>query len=217
MTGSPQDAPPGSPVPRDPGSDPVVDPLLVRLRRREEAAFSEFVRQNQDQVFGIVFRYLRNRAEAEDVAQEVFVTVFKSIEGFRGESKISTWLFRIATNHAKNRLRYRGRRAHGRHREFEAVAEYAVDDGGVLGERPPRPDEAAAGYELEGTIGNALATLDPDHRKLIVLREIEGRTYEEMITMTGLAPGTLKSKLHRARHALMEAVQRQGGNRDDQG
>jgi len=85
--------------------------LIARLRQREEAAFNEVVRLHGDKVFNLVLRMVGTRAEAEDIAQEVFVTVFKSIETFRGESKFTTWLLRIAANHSKNRIKYLARRS----------------------------------------------------------------------------------------------------------
>ena len=85
--------------------------FLTRLRARDERAFQELVRDYGDRVFNLVLRMVGNRAEAEDIAQEVFVTVFKSIETFRGESRFSTWLLRIAANHSKNRIKYLARRA----------------------------------------------------------------------------------------------------------
>src|SRR5215510_12998405 len=84
--------------------------LLRRLRDRDERAFRELVQAHRDKVFNITFRMLGNRAEAEDVAQEVFIAVFKTIGDFREESKFSTWLYRIAVNHCKNRIKYINRR-----------------------------------------------------------------------------------------------------------
>src|SRR3982751_3364369 len=90
--------------------------LLKRLRDRDERAFRELIAAHRDRVFNITFRMLGNRAEAEDVAQEVFVQVFKTIETFRGDSKFSTWLYRIAINQSKNRIKYHARR-HERDRD----------------------------------------------------------------------------------------------------
>src|SRR6266436_1637878 len=84
--------------------------LIARLKNRDEHAFNEEVRAHGDKVFSLVYRMIGNRAEAEDLAQEVFVTVFKTVDSFRGESKFSTWLLRIAANHCKNRIKYLARR-----------------------------------------------------------------------------------------------------------
>src|SRR5262249_33213096 len=96
---------------RTPYTMSVPERLLpARLRERDEDAFAEIFEQYKDKVFGLIYRMLGNRPEADDVTQEVFVTVFKNIEGFRGEAKFSTWLLRIAANQAKNRIKHLARR-----------------------------------------------------------------------------------------------------------
>src|SRR5579871_1714459 len=84
--------------------------LIGRLKERDPSAFDEIVRRYGDKVFSLIYRMLGNRHEAEDVAQEVFITVFKTVDTFRGEAKFSTWLLRIAANHSKNRIKYLARR-----------------------------------------------------------------------------------------------------------
>lgn len=182
--------------------------LVVRLKKRDEAAFNLFVRTYQERVFALVHRMLGNRAEAQDLAQEVFVTVFRSIDSFRGDSRLGTWLYRIAVNHCKNRMKYLDRRRTRGHGDIDEAPEGAVSDGGVVGGRPARPDEAAQGNELEGAVRAALASIDPEHRELIVLRDLEGLAYEEIAQITGLPDGTVKSRLHRARTALREAIEK---------
>src|SRR5688572_15386744 len=102
--------------------------LVERLKRRDEAAFNELVTLYKARIFRLVLRMLGDRAEAEDLAQEVFITVFKSIDGFRGDSKLSTWLYRVATNHCKNRIKYLDRRARGKKRELDEIAEHGMID-----------------------------------------------------------------------------------------
>src|SRR5689334_940703 len=125
--------------------------LIRRLRERDEAAFRELVATYGDQVFNLTFRMLNNRAEAEDLAQEVFITVFKSIDQFRGDAKLSTWLYRVPANHCKNRIKYLARRHERGTTEFDERVER--DDGGegpVAVARPaPRPDQQLEGAELE--------------------------------------------------------------------
>ena len=182
--------------------------LVERLRLRDEAAFNVFVRTFQERVFALVLRMLGNRAEAEEMAQEVFVTVFRSIESFRGDSRLGTWLYRVAGNHCKNRMKYLDRRATRTHDAIEDAPEDEVAEGSALGTRPARPDEAVEGSEMERAVQRALASLDEEHRTLIVLRDLEGLAYEEIVTITGLPDGTVKSRLHRARTALREAIER---------
>ena len=182
--------------------------LVERLKRQDEAAFNELVRLYQGRIFRLVFRMIGDRAEAEDLAQEVFVTVFKSIGSFRGESKLSTWMYRVATNHCKNRIKYLGRRARGKKKELDEFADASAIESATMNTsaQVPRPDEALSGRQLEHFVQVALAELGDEHRTLVVLRDIENMTYEEIQDITGLASGTVKSRLHRARLALAERV-----------
>ncbi|MDP3273765.1 MAG: sigma-70 family RNA polymerase sigma factor [Deltaproteobacteria bacterium] len=182
--------------------------LVERLKRRDEAAFSQFVIAHQQRIYALLGRMLNNREEAKDVAQDVFLTVFKNIDSFRGDSRLSTWLYRVAINHCKNRIKYLDRRGSKKHDVLDDTREGDVSDGSVLGGRMERPDEQAQGNELEVAVRRALASLDEDHRELIVLRDLEGLAYEEIVTITGLPDGTVKSRLHRARAALREAIER---------
>src|SRR5689334_13687036 len=93
--------------------------LLRRLRDRDERAFRELIRDHRDRVFNITFRMLGDRAEAEDVAQEVFISVFKYIHDFKGDSKFSTWLYRVAVNHCKNQIKKLDRRHKRSHEEID--------------------------------------------------------------------------------------------------
>jgi RNA polymerase sigma-70 factor (ECF subfamily) len=183
--------------------------LLRRLRAREERAFEEMVATYRDRIFGLILRMVGNREEAEDLAQEVFITVLKSIDTFRGESKFSTWLYRIAANHTKNRMKYLQRRAYKATSEYDEAAERAVQRGdGPGGPRLQNPESAMAGAQIERVVQGAIAELDEDHRELVVLRDMEEMSYEEIVAITGLNEGTVKSRLHRARTALKEIVQR---------
>jgi RNA polymerase sigma-70 factor (ECF subfamily) len=182
--------------------------LIARLRKRDEQAFSEVVRLHGDKVFNLVLRMVGTRAEAEDIAQEVFVTVFKSIDTFRGEAKFTTWLLRIAANHSKNRIKYLARRATDRNGLDNASEAQLADQGGspVQG-HIEAPDAMLEAAEIETMMQEAIATLDEDHRLLVVLRDIEDLSYEEICEVTGLPEGTVKSRLHRARLALKEQLE----------
>ena len=128
--------------------------LLRRLRDRDERAFRELIDEHRDRVFNITFRMLGNRAEAEDVAQEVFITVFKTIETFRGDSKFSTWLYRIAVNHCKNRIKYLARR-HDRDRDELDESSNGARNGAIGGPQPKSPDRAlAVGADGEAAAGS---------------------------------------------------------------
>lgn len=179
--------------------------LVRALKQRDEDAFSELVRVYQHRVFNIIYRILGDRQESEDVAQEVFVAVFKYIDSFRGEAKFSTWLYRIATNRAKNRIKYLARRSKNKHQDIDDTPESKVNSnpfgGGMF-----RPDEKALGNELHAIIKEGLASLSEEHRAVVVLRDVEDMTYQEIAEVLEIAEGTVKSRLYRARAALKEYV-----------
>lgn len=179
--------------------------LVERLKRRDEAAFTELVRAYQDRVFGLTFRMLGDRAEAEDLAQEVFVTVFKSIDSFRGDAQLGTWIYRVAANHCKNRLKYHARRARSAQRPY-TDGHHGADTEGGPSARIAGPEAAAVGRETERRVREALAALPEEQRELIVLRDLENMSYEQIRDATGLVVGTIKSRLHRARMALQRRV-----------
>ncbi len=196
-------------------SDPDEQKLLKRLKRREELAFHEMVLRHQGAIYNLCLRMLATPTEAEDVAQEVFIRCFLSIDSFRGESSLGTWLYRIAINLCKNRIKYLGRRRQSASDRVEDVPEgellHSVAGGLSVGEPAPRPDEALSGNQAEIRIQNALAAVDPEFREILVLRDIEGLSYAEVVSITGLAEGTVKSRLHRARSALKAAYEALGG------
>jgi len=179
--------------------------LIARLKERDELAFGEVVHRYGDKVFSLVYRMIGNRAEAEDLAQDVFVTVFKTVDSFRGESKFSTWLLRIATNHCKNRMKYLSRRP-----STSGDVDDADDAGASAPGRPPAhghidaPDVIVEAVELERLMQRAIDALDEDQKLLVVLRDVEELSYDEIGEVTGLAEGTIKSRLHRARMAIKE-------------
>jgi RNA polymerase sigma-70 factor, ECF subfamily len=174
--------------------------LLARLQRRDEAAFNQFVRAHQAAVYRLLLRMLGDPADAEDVAQEVFVSAFKAIGDFRGDSALGTWLHRIAYNHALNRIKYRARRA--REAQSSLNEEIAAQASMGLGAAPVTPDAVVEGRQTEGQVQRALAMLEDEQRALISLRDVDNMSYAEIGERTGLPIGTIKSKLHRARLAL---------------
>src|SRR5688572_24895560 len=113
--------------------------LLRRLQQRDERAFRELVEEHRDRVYSITFRMLGNRAEAEDLAQEVFISVFKTIDTFRGDAKISTWLYRVAVNHAKNRIKYLARRHDREHDEVDETLDPTTVAAVTAPNPAPRP------------------------------------------------------------------------------
>lgn len=184
--------------------------LLKRLRDRDERAFRELVAQHRDRVFNITYRMLGNRAEAEDVAQEVFITVFKQIDTFEERSKFTTWLYRVAVNHTKNRIKYLSRRQDKNKDELDDNAHSAGSNGAIGQAMPRSPDAALAGVQMEGILREAVQSLDEEQRTVVILRDIEDLSIEEICEITGMPDGTVKSRLHRARLALRKKLQRAG-------
>ena len=189
--------------------------FIERLVARDERAFNELVQAYEQRVFRLLLRMLGRRDEAEDMAQEVFVQVFKAIGTFRGDSRLGTWIYRIAVNLCKNRMKYLSRRHSGEQDELEPAAErlpLSEGKGVTLGETS-RPDDMVEGFQLEQVVQACIAELDPDFREVLVLRDVEDLTYEELCEVTGLAEGTVKSRLHRARGMLKAAVGRKLGEK----
>ena len=189
--------------------------FVARLVARDESAFNELVVTYERRVFALVFRMLGRRDEAEDLAQEVFVQVFKAIDQFRGESKLSTWIYRIAVNLCKNRSKYLSRRHAGDTEDVDAMVDRApfsqakgVSVGGIS-----QPDELVEGMQLEVIVKRAIAQLEPEFREVLVLRDVEDLSYEEIATITGLPDGTVKSRIHRARAQLRALVEKAMGEK----
>jgi RNA polymerase sigma-70 factor, ECF subfamily len=189
--------------------------FVARLIARDESAFNELVLTYERRVFALVFRMLGRRDEAEDLSQEVFVQVFKAIDQFRGESKLSTWIYRIAVNLCKNRTKYLSRRHAGRQEDVDAIAEratFAAAKGVSVGD-VSRPDELVEGMQLEVVVKRAIAEMDPDFRAVLVLRDVEDLSYEEIAAITGLPDGTVKSRIHRGRAQLRALVEKAMGEK----
>lgn len=183
--------------------------FLQRLQRRDEQAFNQLVLTYEAQVLRLVWRLLGTKEEAEDMAQEVFVQVFKSIDSFRGDSKLSTWIYRIAMNLTKNRAKYLARRHQKSHSEIDSTEPKDVHNeaqGRTSGETR-RPDLDAMGNQAERIVVECLHELEAEFREILVLRDVECLSYEEVGSLTGLPPGTVKSRLHRARSLLKIQVE----------
>ena len=189
--------------------------FVARLVARDEAAFNQLVVQYERRVFALVFRMLGRRVEAEDLAQEVFVQVFKAIDQFRGDSKLSTWIYRIAVNLCKNRTKYLSRRQVGEQDDVDAMADRAPLSAakGVSVGDISRPDELVEGMQLEVIVKHAISQIDPEFREVLILRDVEDMAYEEIAAVTGLPDGTVKSRIHRARAQLRALVEKAVGEK----
>ncbi|MCP3101412.1 sigma-70 family RNA polymerase sigma factor [Myxococcus sp. K15C18031901] len=178
--------------------------LLARLRQGDPEAFELLVRTHQDRLFDFCLRMLGDREEAHDLVQEIFVSVHQNVRRFREDSRLSTWLFRIAKNHCINRLKYLKRRGRGRSEEYDEARMAWVDGPGA----PPTPDAALESARERARVQWAISQLEPDARLLVALRDIEGLSYDEIVDITELLEGTVKSRLHRAREKLANLLGR---------
>jgi RNA polymerase sigma-70 factor (ECF subfamily) len=194
--------------PLPPERVPLLERLFLRrLQGGDPKAFRELVKRHEDRVFGLSLRMLGDAHEAEDVAQEVFVAVHRHLPRFRGDCRLSTWIFRVTRNHCLNRLKSLARR------ETACEPDLASHEGeGLPGSMPAavRPDKALLGAEERARVQSALQRLTTEHRLLVVLRDIEGMSYEEIGRIADLPPGTVKSRLHRARAHLAELLSKAG-------
>ncbi len=174
--------------------------LVQRVQRGDRGAFDALVLKYQHKVVKLVMRYVRNPAEAEDVAQEAFIKAYRALPKFRGDSAFYTWLYRIAINTAKNAAASRGR----------SPIEYELDrgDGEESHEVQARmkdtatPEALAMTEEIRSTVNAAIEALPEDLRTAIVLRELEGLSYEEIAAAMDCPVGTVRSRIFRAREAI---------------
>jgi RNA polymerase sigma-70 factor (ECF subfamily) len=178
----------------------AVDPdreLVERWRRGEPDAFASLVRRHQRRVFGLLFRMLGSREEAEDATQDTFLNLHRHGLRFRSESRFSTFVYRVAVNAALNRRRSLGRRR----AQVEAFADVQAID---APQPPPGsdPEASLAGDRLRARLNRELLALPEALRAPVILFDVEGLSYGEIAEVLGVAEGTVKSRIHRARQAL---------------
>jgi RNA polymerase sigma-70 factor (ECF subfamily) len=188
-------------VATDADGDPDL-PLVERWRSGDTGAFESLVRLHQRRVFRLLLRMLGSREEAEDVSQETFLNLHRHGHRFRSEARFSTFVYRVAVNAALNRRRSLGR-SRARH-EGLAALQAAGDE---VPEGPRGPEDSAAGREVQDRVQAALRTLPESLRTALVLYDIEGLPYGEISRVLGVAEGTVKSRIHRARRALRDELQ----------
>ena len=173
--------------------------LVQRCAAGDDVAFADLVAEHQRMVVQLAMNLLGDRDEALDLSQEVFLRVFRTIQRFRGQSSLRTWIYRIAVNQARNRHRFWRRR----HRADQvSLDEHVAAYGEFLSSNGATPDRILAQKELAERLQSALDRLPFDQRTAIVLREVDGLSYDEIAFSLGVAVGTVKSRLTRARQAL---------------
>lgn len=182
--------------------------LLQRAQRGEIAAFESLVDRHKDRVYGLAQRMTRSEADAAEIVQETFLSAYQHLQGFRGDAAFGSWVHRIAANHALMRLR---------HRKVKEAAEEELKEGpeftrrgyhaqSVRSEWSQRADERALDAELGEAIQQATERLPEAYRQVFLLKDVEGLSYEEIAEITEDSVPAIKSRLHRARLALREAI-----------
>lgn len=175
--------------------------LIARCLDGDTAAFGELVRRHQDRLYSTVYRLVENADDAQDVVQEAFLNAYQSLDGFKGDSLFFTWLYRIAVNTAISFKR--------KQRVLLSI------DASRAGVQPldaseySRPGEALERAEQEQRVQRALSRLSPEHRAVLVLKDMEGQKYEAIADILGVPIGTIRSRLHRARAELRELLERE--------
>ena len=182
----------------------LSDQEVVRhAARGREAAYRELIRRYQRPVFSLIYRMVRDRELAEDLAQETFVKVLNAIDTYRPEYKFSSWIFKIANNAAIDQLRRRSLDTLSLDGSPHAANAEAIEATTLqIGDQRETQLEEVTSRELGSQIESAIGKLRPEYRSCIILRHIEGRPYEEIAEMLDLPLGTVKTYIHRARNEL---------------
>jgi RNA polymerase sigma-70 factor (ECF subfamily) len=183
--------------------------VIENCKAGDEKAFAEIVLHRQKKVFNIAYRMLGNSEEAKDLAQEVFISVYESIKDLKEEIKFDAWLTQITLNHCRNRWKYLKRRQYFNSDSLDDPIE--TEDGSVpraIYDPSDNPEILLEKKMVQQLIQRGLLKLKEDQRELLVLRDLQGYSYEEMGETLGLPEGTIKSKLHRARMDLKEVLER---------
>ena len=180
--------------------------IVRRCRDGDVEAFGILVERHQKKVFNIAFRMTGDDSEACDISQDAFLAAYRAIGTFRGEARFSTWLYGITLNVARTRLKQAIRR-----RQTILPLDDPPEDGGGQSARVPPSGEASAiekleSREIQARVQHCIGTLDEDHMGVLVLRDIQGLSYEEMREAFGVPEGTIKSRLFRAREAMKNCL-----------
>ncbi|HEV8123483.1 MAG TPA: sigma-70 family RNA polymerase sigma factor [Gemmatimonadales bacterium] len=182
--------------------------VVVLARAGRDAAYRELIRRYERPVFSLIYRMVRDRELAEDLAQETFVKALNAIESYRPEFKFSSWIFKIANNAAIDQLRRRELDTLSLDGSPNAETADAVEATALqISDRKETPLDELEARELGGAIEDAIARLRPEYRACILLRHVEGRPYEEIAEMLSLPLGTVKTYIHRARNELRMALE----------
>ena len=188
---------------------PSEDQFLEKLRRGDALAYERLVAEHSGDVYALLYRLTTDAEEARDLTQETFLRAFQSIDRFRGDSSLKTWIYRIAINQARNRWRWWRRRkrdvtvsldATDEHRDKPLAATLASDNS-------PNPEQETLAHEREAQLREALQGLRRSYREAVILRDVEGFSYEEIARTLQISIGTVKSRISRGRLELRHQLQ----------
>ena len=196
-------------------SEANVDQLLVeRVQKGDKRAFDLLIQKYQHRIVSLVSRYVSDHAEAQDVAQEAFIKAYRAIGRFRGDSAFYTWLYRIAINTAKNWIVAKNRRPPASDIDAVDAEQYGISE---RMKESSTPENEMMREEIERTVYDTIAELPEDLRTAIMLREMDGMSYEEIATTMECPIGTVRSRIFRAREAIDEKLKPLIGGHNDSG
>lgn len=175
------------------------DVLIAKVQNGDTASFEKLVLENQTKVYNLALRMVGNTEDAYDMSQEAFIKAYNSIALFRGESRFSVWLYRLTTNVCLDFLRSQGRKSHG---SLTYIGEEDDEKELEIPDDRFSPETLAEKKELREAVNRGLLTLPKDYRSILLLREIDGLSYEEIAEALSLEEGTVKSRIFRARKRL---------------
>ena len=180
--------------------------LIGRIKNGAHDEFQVLVRRYQGRVYSVAYRLMGNPEEAEDVAQEAFLRAYQNLGRFEGQSSFYTWVYRITTNLALSRLKYLERRGRGKTESMEQPRDETDRKALDPVDTEPNPRQRLMEQDLEGKISEALRRLPAIFRTIVVLRDVEDKSYAEVAQLTGLPVGTVKSRLHQGRAKLQQKL-----------
>lgn len=183
--------------------------LLIPRDNQRSSAFDYLVDRYERKIFNLIYRIIGDYDDAADLTQDTFVLAYRSFDDFRGDAAVYTWLYRIAVNVCKNRLRQKDRRqnieAFSLDDEEKGIFE-RITEGGLV-DSPPTPERALEREEMRQFVENAISSLPADYRIVVVLRDLQGLTYREIAEAADLSVDVVKTRLARAREMLRRKIQ----------
>jgi RNA polymerase sigma-70 factor (ECF subfamily) len=187
----------------------AIDRLLVdRFKSGDQSAFNEMVSRYWDRIYSMVNQLLRNTQDAEEVTQDAFIRAHRGLDEFRGDSAFSTWLYQIATNLARNRYWYWWRRKRDRSISFDQplTADSDTSLAEIFPAETETPQDATITQEFVDRIAACMELLSEKHREILILRNVQNHSYEEIASILDISVGTVKSRIARGRESLREKM-----------